>query len=169
MTIPRSKLPYYEDRIVGPRLSEVEQRRRPWFEALNSWDFDTPLFGLELQPVRLVAAAFSIFTAANGKERNYASRHQNIRAMLNTLLHTRTFAPYTELLTKLIENTASSDLLNATVGDHLRRYRGEAQANQQSPEWKLLRSLLPEALDPVLREELIYLDALPDWAVSVLT
>ena len=89
--------------------------------------------------------------------------------MLNTLLHTRTFAPYTELLTKLIENTASSDLLNATVGDHLRRYRGEAQANQQSPEWKLLRSLLPEALDPVLREELIYLDALPDWAVSVLT
>ena len=155
LTIPRSKLPYYEDRIVGARLSDVEQRRRPWFKALATWKHDTPLFGLERRPSLLVAAAFSIVAAANGKERNYASGHSNIRGMLNSYLHTGTLATYTDLLTKLIENTASSDLLNATVGDHLRRYRDEVQANQQSPEWELLRSLLPEALDPVLREALL--------------
>jgi len=64
----------------------------------------------------------------------------------------------------LINNTSIDGLLGTKVGEHLRRYRGEHQANEQSTEWALLRHLLPEALDPVLREELAYLDALPDWA-----
>ncbi len=44
------------------------------------------------------------------------------------------------------------------------RHRHDVQADKQSLEWQLLRELLPEALDPLLREELIYLDALPNWA-----
>lgn len=164
LTFPRSKLPYYEDRIVKPRLDDILQRRRPWFQALATWDCSSPLLGLDRPEGLLVAAAFSIVAAANGKERNYASGHPNIRAMLNTHLHGGTFARHTELLTELIRNTAKADLLQTSVGEHLRRYRGEPQAMEDSPEWRLLRDLLPEALDPVLREELSYLDALPDWA-----
>ncbi len=169
LIIPKSKLPYHEDRIVGPRLLNIEQRRLPWFKALAAWDHETPLFGYERQQCLLIAAAFSVVAAANGKERNYASGHTNIRGMLNTYLHSKVFATYTNLLTRLIENTARSDLLKGTVGEHLHRYRGEIQANEQTPEWQLLRQLLPEALDHVLREELTYLDALPEWAVSAMT
>ena len=166
LTIPRSKLPFHEDRIVAPRLRKVEQYRRPWFKALTEWNHRTPLNELDRAESLLVAAAFSIVAAANGNERNYASGHPNIRAMLNTYLHSGTFAPYVDLLTRLIENTASDGLLSTKVGVHLRRHRDRVQANEQSPEWQLLRRLLPEALDPLLREELSYLDALPDWARS---
>ena len=57
LTIPRSKLPYYEDRIVGPRLSEDDSAAGRGLRH-STVGFDPPLFGLELQPVRLVAAAF---------------------------------------------------------------------------------------------------------------
>lgn len=164
LTIPRSKLPYHEDRIVRPLFTEIERRRRPWFTALRSWDHFAPLRGLERPQSLLVAAAFSIVATANGKECNYASGHPNIRAMLNTYLHAGTFASYTELLTRLIGNTSISGLLATKVGEHLHRHGAKHQTVEQSPEWSLLRHLLPEALDPVLREELKYLDALPDWA-----
>ncbi|SEM43017.1 hypothetical protein SAMN05443999_1381 [Roseovarius azorensis] len=164
LTIPRSKLPYHEDRIVTPLLAEIERRRRPWFSSLGKWDHSAPLHGLERPQSLLLAAAFSIVAAANGKERNYASGHPNIRAMLNTYLHAGTFGGYTDLLTRLIGNTAMAGLLKAKVGEHLRRHRSEAQADERSPEWLMLRHLLPEALDPVVREELRYLDALPAWA-----
>jgi hypothetical protein len=166
LTIPRSKLPYWEDWLVTPRLKDIESRRRPWFRDLAGWDHFRPLSTLDRTQSLLVAAAFSIVAEANGKEINYASKHPNIRAILNNRLHSRKFAPYADLLTRLIENTAISDLLRSTVGDHLRRYRDDMQAGPQSSEWQLLRHLLPEALDPVLREELHYLDALPDWARS---
>ncbi len=164
LTIPRSKLPYWEDRLVTPRLKDIEGRRRPWFRELADWDHFKPLDSLDRTQSLLVAAAFSIVATANGKEINYASKHPNIRAMLNTHLHSGTFAPYAALLTRLIENTAINNLLKTTVGAHLQRHRDDVQAGPQSPEWLLLRHLLPEALDPVLREELHYLDALPDWA-----
>lgn len=164
LTVPGSKLPYYEDCIVPPLLSEINQRRKPWFKALDSWDRDTPLCGLEHQQALLVAAAFSIAASANGEWRNYASRHPNIRAMLNTYLNKRKFARYTELLTNLIQNTAEVSLLDTTVGDHLRRYGDLDQADEQSPEWQILRILLPEALDKEVRDQLEYLDALPTWA-----
>ena len=87
--------------------------------------------------------------------------------MLNSYLHSGTFARYGDLLTRLIRNTASTDLLRTKVGDHLRRHRDGEQADEESAEWQLLRQLLPEALDPVFREELSYLDALPNWARPV--
>jgi len=164
LTVPRSKLPYLEDRIVAPLLADIEQRRRPWFSSLSKWDHETPLHGLERTQSLLVAAAFSIVAAANGTDRNYASRHQNIRGMLNTYLHAGIFGGYTDLLTRLIGNTAKAGLLKTKVGEHLRRYRSKAQADERSQEWSMLRHLLPEALDPIVREELKYLDALPVWA-----
>ncbi|WP_186395010.1 hypothetical protein [Stappia sp. TSB10GB4] len=164
LTIPRSKVPYHEDRIVTPRLCDIHQRRLPWFQTLAKWDRDKPLMGLERAQGLLVAAAFSIVATANGKKCNYASAHPNVRAMLNTFLNTGTFARYANLLTQLIGNTASCDLLRTTVGEHLQRHRNSMQADEESAEWQQLRRLLPEALDPVLRAELIYLDALPDWA-----
>jgi len=165
LTVPRSKIPYHEDRIVGPRLAEIEKVRRPWFNALAQWeDRYKPLRDLARPQSLLLAAAFSIVAATNGKERNYASEHSNISAMLNTYLSTKVLSPYSDLLKQIIENTRSSGIIKASVHDHLRRYRDAIQATNESPEWILLRKLLPEALDPVLREELAYLDALPDWA-----
>lgn len=164
LIIPRSRIPFLEDRIVGPRLDEIEKRRRPWFKALAGWDHFAPLLGLERPRGLLVAAAFSIVAAANGRERNFASEHPNIRAMLNTYLHSGAFASYTNLLTRLIENTSTSKLLAGKVGEHLRRHSDKIQITEQSPEWSLLQHLLPEALDPLIREELKHLDALPGWA-----
>ena len=166
LTVPRSKLPYHEDRIVKPHLDEIDELRRPWFAALKKWkDRFKRLRDLDRPNNRLVAAAFSIFaTAANGNVINYASNHDNITAMLNTYLNSGEFARYTNLLTQLIESTAIGPWIKLTVWEHMRRHRDNDQANEDSPEWCLLRQLLPEALDPVLREELIYLDALPAWA-----
>ena len=164
LTIPRSKLPYHEDRIVTPLLAEVKQRRKPWFGDFKDWDHLGPLRELDLARSRLVAAAFSIVATANGKEQNFASNHKNIRAMLNTYLNSGTLGPFANLLTHLITNSRCNDLLLTKVGEHLRRRYKDPQADEESMEWRLLRELLPEAMNPVVREELIYLDSLPDWA-----
>ncbi|MCI5196645.1 MAG: hypothetical protein D3919_10550 [Candidatus Electrothrix sp. AW5] len=169
LKIPTSKLPYYEDRIVPPILKEIEQRRQPWFDALEKWeDRFQPLRELEDRSAStLVAAAFSIVAHANGKKTNYVNR-QNLTGMLNGQLnegqHKKgVISQYATLLTRLIENTAQYKLLETTVGDHIKRATA-TQVDESSQEWKLLKKLLPEALDPVIREELIYYDALPDWA-----
>jgi len=163
LTIPRSRVPFYEDRIVPFRMAEMEKRRLPWFRALCKWDQSEPLMHLDRRQSLLVAAAFSVVATANGNERNYASQHANIRNMLTTHLHNRVFSTFADLLATLIENTELADLLNGRVGDHLRRYRADNQSGPNSAEWQLLRYLLPEALDPVARDELDYLDALPKW------
>lgn len=41
------------------------------------------------------------------------------------------------------------------------RLRHRKQANEDSPEWKMLRQLLPDALNSVLPDQLTYLAALP--------
>ena len=119
---------------------------------------------------RLVAAAFSIVAEAAGKPENYASDHPNIRAMLNTFQNSGSLAPFARLLTTLIENTSQRDLLKGKVGEHLERSITShrlghvEQVGEQSPEWRLLRDLLPEALDPFVRQRLIDAGALPAWA-----
>jgi hypothetical protein len=166
LTIPRSKLLYHEDRIVKPRRDEIDQLRYPWFAALKHWkDRFKPLRELNRPQSLLLAAAFSIAaTAANGTVVNYASEQNSVSALLNTYLHNGEFARYTNLLTQLIENTAIGDSIKSTVWEHMRRHRDDNQAGEDSEEWRLLRQLLPEALNPILREELVYLDALPAWA-----
>jgi hypothetical protein len=173
LTVPRSKLPYHEDRLVAPRLRDIEQRRLPWFRALNAWERHQSLCSLDREVSVLVAAAFSIVAAANGRERNYLKTRQNLIAMLNSQLDEGpnrdrgVISRDARLLTQLIENSAQSELLDSKVGEHLRRATA-IQADESSSEWQLLRHLLPEALDPVLREELAYLAALPNWARPVI-
>jgi len=166
LTVPRSKVPYYEDRIVKPRLAAIKEVRRPWFDTLENWgDRRCPIRDLDRPQSLLVAAAFSIVaTAAKDKVINYASEQGNISAMLNTYLHNGDFARYTDLLTLLINNTAIDASIKPTVWKHIRKHRHDNQADEHSTEWQLLQQLIPESLDPVLREELIYLDALPIWA-----
>jgi hypothetical protein len=166
LTVPRSKLPYHEDRIVKPHLDQIDELRRPWFAALKVWkDRFKRLRDLDRPESLLVAAAFSIVaTAASGKVINYASEQGSISAMLNTYLHNGDFARYTNLLTRLIQNTAIGSSLKSSVWEHMARHHDAQQVSEESHEWRLLRQLLPEAFDPVLREELLHLEALPHWA-----
>lgn len=178
LTFPESRRPFLEDRLAGPLLEQIKQRRQPYFRALRAWDDrmgELPLDDLEpfadrARVDRLVAAAFSIVAEAAGKPENFASEHPNIRAMLNTYQNSGSLAPYARLLTTLIENTSQQTLLTGKVGEHLRRsITGHRlghieQVNEASPEWLLLRNLLPEALDPFVRQRLLDAGALPAWA-----
>jgi hypothetical protein len=178
LNFPQSLLPYLEDRLVGPLLEQINSKRLPYFRALRAWgDKMGSLHLTELEKFserqridRLVAAAFSIVAEAAGKPENFASDHPNIRGMLNTFQNSGSLAPYAALLTTLIENTSQHTLLNGKVGEHLQRsingHRlGQVeQVDEHSAEWKLLRSLLPEALDPFIRQRLISAEKLPDWA-----
>lgn len=164
LTIPRTKLPFYEDRIVKPLLKEFTERRRPWFEALKEWDHYSPIFNFDNIQSRLIAAAFSIVANANGKDKNYASRHPNIVNMLHTFLSAGNFSPYCDLLQEIMRKIARSTSLLDKTRDHFKRYRSHQQVAEGSLEWETLKNLLPEVLDPRIRDELQYLDALPDWA-----
>ena len=107
LTVPRSKLPYHQDRIVKLHIDQIDELRRPWFAALKQWkDRYQPLHGLNRPLSLLIAAAFSIVSTANGKAVNYASEQNNISAMLNTYLHNGDFSSYTNILTELIMHTA---------------------------------------------------------------
>jgi hypothetical protein len=166
LEIPRSKLPYYKDRIVEPQLEEIANFRHPWFDALKQWkDRFTPLRNLKRPESLLVAVAFSIVaTAAKRRIINYASEQPSISAVINTYLNNGDFARYTNLLTQIIQNTAIDEWIKPSVWKHMNLHGSSDQAAQDSPEWLLLRDLLPEVLNPVFREELRDLDALPRWA-----
>ena len=178
LNFPDSQCPFLEDRLIGPLLEQIKQRRIPYFHALRSWGDrieklpvgELASFTERKRIDRLVAAAFSIVAEAAGKPQNFASDHKTIKAMMNTFQNSGSLAPYALLLTKLIENTSARSLLRTKVGDHLRRSieghrKGHIeQARERSPEWVLLRELLPEALDPFIRQRLIDGNALPSWA-----
>lgn len=182
LTIPSQNLPFYEDRIVAPLLSRIDARRRPYFLALAEWvkaERVGPILIDELQVFerrkadRLIAAAFSVVATANGTKKNYASRHPELREMLNNFLDLGSLAPYADLLERLIRNTAQRGLLETSVQTVMDRARNgwkkravpKPQVDERSAEWQLLRDLLPEALDPVIRAELEFYDALPRRAI----
>lgn len=182
LTIPSQNLPFYEDRIVAPLLSRIDARRRRYFPALTEWvkaERNGPIQIDELQVFerrkvdRLIAAAFSIVATANGTKKNYASRHPELKEMLNNFLDLGSLAPYADLLEGLIRNTAQRALLETSVKIVMGRVRSgyakrpvpTPQVDERSAEWQLLRELLPEALDPVIRAELAFYDALPKWAI----
>jgi hypothetical protein len=174
LKFPADHLPYYEDRLVKPLLEQNEARRRPFLDALSArTDPDEPLPIAELSQFtrnqkvdRLVAAAFSIMAEAASAPRNFASNHRNLKGMMNTYLNNGSLAPYALLLKTLIENTSQRALLCGSVGEHLNRSIGGrvAQVDEESPQWRLLRKLFPEALDPFTRSQLKEAGALPVWA-----
>ncbi|MEN6544283.1 hypothetical protein [Parvibaculum sp.] len=189
---------YHEDRITKALKHRINERRKPWFDLFNvlepGWDerstahpeaietfsklgeavstlsywdtFEESKFAV----LRLISIVFSILAFANGKERNYTTRHPNIRAMLNTLLHTSTATQrYAELLRELISSTRAHGLLNGSVGQHIERAMKAVEGNlclRDEPEWRIMSYLIPEVFDPLMREELLYLGALPAWASS---
>jgi len=178
LSFPESKRPFLEDRLAKPLLEQIAARRLPYFYALRAWGHrltDLPIVDLAPFPERhrvdrLVAAAFSIVAEAAGRPENFASDHDNIKGMMNTYQNSGSLAPYARLLTALIENTSQRALLAGTVGRHLRqsisghRLGRVEQVREDSPEWRLLRELLPEALDPFVRQRLKDVGALPIWA-----
>lgn len=180
LTFPQTQLPFLEDRVVGPLLDQIKMKRMPYFRELRAWRDsgwhgevqldDLKGFEERHRKDRLVAAAFSIVADAAGKPENFASRHENLVAMLNGYLAPGPLDAYANLLSALIENTSKRDLLKGTVGKHLQRpilgYRhGRVeQVGERSPEWRLLRDLLPEALDPFTRKQLAEAKMLPNWA-----
>jgi hypothetical protein len=200
LTIPKSGLPYYEDRITAALKKRIDGRRAPWFKALdplrNGWDwrmtqteqikaafndirgYVSPLSSNHsgederFEMLRLIAIVFSIISAANGNERNYASRHPNIRAMLNTFLNAEAGVQlYALIIEELLRRTAVYSLLNGTVGKHVERAKKSMEGNlclDGEAEWETVRYLAPEVFDERIRQELIYLDALPAWAISPL-
>ena len=167
LTFPEKHSPYYDDRIVPPLLQSIDSRRRPWFEALNGWrDRSAKLRHLDRPESLVLAAAFSIVSFAAGHPKNYASAHRDteIVAMLNSYLNSGPVRRYSSLLEALIRKTSFAERLEGSLGRHLQRAREDAQCDEKGGMWKLLRSLLPEALDPKIRAELKHFDALPDWA-----
>lgn len=178
LRFPENQLPFLEDRLTGPLLEQIKLKRLPYFHALRGWGDRMKNLSLpELEPFaerqrvdRLVASAFSIVAEAAGKPENFASDHPNIRAMLNTFQNSGSLARYARLLITLIENTSQRELLKGKVGEHLQRsITGHRlghveQVDKHAPEWQLLRELLPEALDPFIRRQLVDAGALPRWA-----
>lgn len=182
LTIPNQNLPFHEDRIVAPLLARIDARRRHYFPALVDWvkgERSRPIQIDELQMFergradKLIAAAFSIVATANGKQINYATEDENLKGMINGSIDKKALAPYANLLEALIKNTSQRDLLKTSAKNHIDRARNgdgkrrvpTQQVDEKSQEWKLLRELLPEALDPVIRAELAFYDALPRWAI----
>ncbi len=178
LTFPNSRLPYLEDKLVGTLNKQIRQRRGPYFQALRDWgDRSGDLQVRELDQFDdrwrieyLVAAAFSIVAEAAGKPNNYASSHSNIKRMLNSYLAPGRLDPYAQLLLELIKNSAQRSILTGSVGEHLQRsingsiFERVEQVDDKSLEWKLLRDLFPEALDPFKRQQLKDANALPAWA-----
>lgn len=174
LTFPKKGLPFFEDRKIKPLLEDIRQIRVPYFEALRvrrNPAGDLRVDGLEQFPdrwaiERLIATAFSIAAEAAGKPENFWCNSKNIVGMLNSYLNSNSGAPCARLLTELIKNTSQKALLTGTVGTHLRRAmeRQNKQVSDTSQEWKLLRELLPEALDPYTRQRLEEAGELPAWA-----
>ncbi|ACL02882.1 hypothetical protein Dalk_1179 [Desulfatibacillum aliphaticivorans] len=174
---PWNKLPYFKDRVIAPRLRLIRNTRKVWFDAFKHWDkknysdnmiqnaLSTLPHEIPCTAVTMIAAVFSIVAEANGKPENFASGHENVKGMLNGYLMNNNgrLAPYVNLLTSLIRNTKTSGLLSGSVKSHFDRITRE-QATEESAEWKALKVLIPEVLDPLFRQELIYYGELPNWA-----
>jgi hypothetical protein len=175
LTIPTSNIPFYEDRIIPPLNAKIKARRKPWFNALEMWnqkDYnDTrlksaikslPLNCQDADPL-LIAAIFSIICRAKGIEKNFASRHSTIDAMLNGRLNGKAFARYSDLIEFTLKRTHVST--KPSVAHHLHRLDVPQADIINSPEGRALRHLIPEIFDPLIREELLYYEALPGWAL----
>jgi hypothetical protein len=184
LTVPKQNLPFYEDRIVAPLLDSIALRRRSYLPALQAFvengrsgviDVEElESFGEQRRSVdRLIALAFSIVETAAGRKTNFATGHPDFKEGINNSLDVGPVRQYADLLETLIQNTAARGLLKTKVRNLLDGARSgyamhmypTPQVDEKSREWALLRQLLPEALDPVVRAELDFYESLPEWAV----
>ena len=174
LTIPKKGCPYLEDRIIDPLLKKFESERNLWFGHVRAWrkvcgwETGDRIKDLSIPVSRLLAAAFSIYETARENPINYASGHPNIKAMLNNHLHHGHFKEYARLIETMLQNSSLKHLLSGTVGEHITRCQSAPQKDENSPEWRFLENLFPEILDPIIRDFLENLDALPSWAQNAL-
>ena len=149
----------------SPERKNLLTELRKIAPALSHWNVDG---APEIAVLRLIEITFSIVAHANGKPRNYATKHTTLSAMLNTMLNGRTDVQrFALLLEFLLERTPLKTLLNASVGKHIARAKKECDGNlclEDEPEWDIMRHLIPEIFDPIVRNELLYLSSLPEWA-----
>ncbi|MEE4238406.1 MAG: hypothetical protein V2I51_16920, partial [Anderseniella sp.] len=173
LTFPESRLPYLEDRLFAEFFETIKQQRQLYFEALRALGDQTKILPVQRLTgfekcdgiAWLIAAAFSLLTAAEGRFENFSGRSPNIKAMLNGYLAPGHLTPYAKLLHELIQNSSLRPLLDGSVGVHLNRsFASAVQVEQSSAEWQLLKELFPEALNPIIRLQLQEAKALPAWA-----
>lgn len=148
-----------EARALIEELRQVSPR-------LSIWDDE--FIGEEEAVLRLVAVVFSMIEYARGAPKNYATRHPTIAGMLNTMLNGRPEIQRCALIIEqIIQRTPLADTLQKSVSAHLARAKEKMDGNlclPGEPEWMVMGRLLPEVFDPVVREQLKYLGALPAWA-----
>lgn len=198
LTFPETGCPYFEDKITPDLLSHGENMRRPWKLALRSrsdafdhadlndkafisaneglcqkipdllhWQ-NTTIQGRWLF-CHFMAVLFSMLSAAAGQFRNYATRQDNVQAMLNSKLSNNDIIPFAQIIHSVIYRTALSHVVDGSVGAHLCRALSKGEGNfilEQEGVWDAVHSLLPEIFDPALRLQLQTLGTLPDWAKS---
>jgi len=152
--------------ITKKIIEDINKRRKSWFVALKNWDHYSTLQGLERQEALLIAAVFSIIATANGKPINYASDHENIKGILNSYLNGKRFSQYADIIRRALNETKCQDLLTSTVGNHIKRHTDIEQISTDSEIMNLLKFLVPEIFDPLLKDELQFLDALPEWIAT---
>ena len=123
-----------------------------------------------------LASLFAIFcsvahSAEQGTDTLYITRHSGdgaLLAMLNSKFSGADFLPYANLLQAFVENTPFADLLGRPS---LQKILGNARDAQTQIDpghvvwWAVVR-MFPEALDGLVRAELIDLGELPPWACS---
>ena len=115
----------------------------------------------------VLAILFSIAGTANYGSRNYASRHENPLAMLNTRLSGERMWRYASLFEELLNNTAARHLLEAKSLRHAiaeAKAHAPAQISRGEALWEAAAWIFPEALNPLVRDELGEIGELPSWA-----
>ena len=201
LTFPTKGLPYIEDRITPGLLARGEAARAPWRVALRGrssdyshadlsgpafltandhlcslvpslrhWEAET--YQGQWMFANLIAVVFSTLSHANGTFRNYASRQDNVQALLNSKLPSENLLPFAMIMREILKRAGTADLLLGSVGKHLDRALALGDGNfvrAYDAPWLAIESLLPELFDPLLRFELEMLDALPTWARPKIT
>lgn len=109
-------------------------------------------------------------SAETATEQIYVTRYSgqgSLIAMLNSKMSSAAFAPYANLIQTFLETTPLSELASkASLSKILNNARAEhLQIDSSHVVWIALARLFPEALDGLVRAELIDLDKLPKWAI----
>lgn len=160
--------PFYSEKFA-PAWASV----RSHVPELSAWKEDYWAAHADRGTAHL-ASLFAILcsvahSAERGEEVLYITHHSGagaLLAMLNSKLSAAAFAPYADLIETFMETTPLADLLERSS---LRKIQGNArsthpQVHREHPVWKALARLFPEALDGIVRAEMMDLGRLPKWA-----
>jgi hypothetical protein len=164
----RPNSPFYSE-WFAPAWASV----RAHVPALSGWKEDYWATRADKGQAHL-AALFAIFcsiahSAEQGSETLYITRHSGdgaLLAMLNSKLSSAEFAPYADLLEAFLRTTPLANLLDRpSLQKILSNARaGHVQISAGHPVWNAVARLFPEALDNVVRAEMMDLVQLPTWA-----